>query len=627
MSKPSLIRRWSLKFGRENPKNELAQAVGKHTQTHLALEVAEENEDKEWEQWFLHGSSQGFEDTRSLQEQTEELKAALDEFQKSVPEAKRSASTTRRLPTIVTARSTAQAIVEEWEAKKETKFGKAKENLSKFCQTLDAYKAIFSVIPDSDMYTGLLTGAVSCIVQAFARHNQLAEGFSQALVDIGTDMKFIIKQCTIQNKEEIRPHSLDFATEYFKFLTYSMTWFQSKWLRTKSSLAPAFYNDEIQTRVGNMKRIVKTISREAKLQTQMDIQDIKSQVSRIMNADGIQSCFDHQNDYIAHQFQLRDEVSRATNEETQSKLHILGSYMEYMFLQMQVVNNQASGRIMNGDIRHIHDRQSNNELEMFSEGLDTITPASRTISREELEVESRQVEKYISDKKNLSLDRNIPNVQVPSEIALRIQTWITASDSQALWINGLTHPTHGQVVSTTAAYVVALAHSTQIPCISFFCQSQGLSSQRNNLQLISLLYSLMRQLSLLVPETISPSSDLLSDLKSLDGNHESIPLAMKIIEGLYDVTPHLMFYVLDGLQFLGKGADAAIGQLIDILRKPQEGRVTKLLVTTRGFVPPCSKFGPGERLDCDRLPTKGPGRSLLTNRSLSSISLPWKRDE
>ncbi|GKU03969.1 phytanoyl- dioxygenase family protein [Fusarium langsethiae] len=610
MNKPSLIRRWSLKFGRENPKNELAQAVGKHTQSHLALEVAEENEDKEWEQWFLHGSSQGFEDTKTLQKQTDELKAALDEFQKSIPEAKRSPLTTRRLPTIFTARATAQSVLEEWEAKKETKYGKAKENLIKFCQTLDAYKAIFSVIPDGDMYTGLLTGAVSCIVQAFARHNQLAEGFSQALVDIGVDLQFIIKQCTIQNKEEIRPHSLDFATEYFKFLTYT----------------PAFYNDEIQTKVGNMKRIVKTISREAKLATQMDIQDIKSQVSQIMSADGVQSCFDHQKDYISHQFQLVDEAFRASNEETQSKLHVLGSYVE-MLLQMQVVNNQASGRISNGDIRLMQGLPSNNELELLSESFGTTKPASRTVGREELEVESRQIEKYISDKKNLSSDGNIPNVQVPAEIAVRVQTWITAADSQALWIKGLTHPTHGRVVSTTAAYVVALAYSTRIPCISFFCQLQGLSGQTQHEQLISLLYSLIRQLSLLVPETIDLSSDLLSDLRSLNGNLASIPLALKIIEILYDSAPPLLFCVLNGLQFLGKGADASIGHLIDILRKPHEGRVTKLLVTTRGLIPPCSRFGPRERLDCARLPTKGPGRSLLTNRSLSSISLPWKRDE
>ncbi|KAG8354352.1 hypothetical protein FVEN_g7640 [Fusarium venenatum] len=432
------------------------------------------------------------------------------------------------------------------------------------------------------MYTGLLTGAVSCIVQAFARNNQLAEGFSQALVDIGTDMQFIIKQCTIQNKEEIRPHSLDFATEYFKFFTYT------------------FYNDEVQTRVGNMKRIVKTISREARLQTQMDIQDIMSQVSRTMSADGIQSCFDHQNDYIAHEFQIRDEASRASHEETQSKLHILGSYMEYMFLQMQVVNNQASGRIMNRDIRHMSIsitltatmlteilRQTFKSVNrimnwMFSQKdltvhmpetiekkflttAKAITPPSRTVGPEELQVESRQVEKYISYKKNISLDRNIPNVQVPAETALRIQTWITAADSQALWINGLTHPTHGQVVSTTAAYVIALAHSTKVLYISCFCQVQGFSSQRKDEQLISLLYSPIRHFSLLVPETIGPSSDLLYDLRSLDGNRESIPLAMKLIEGLYDFAPPLLFCVLDGLQFLGKGADTSIGQIIDIL--------------------------------------------------------------
>ncbi|KAH7193950.1 uncharacterized protein B0J16DRAFT_336283 [Fusarium flagelliforme] len=622
MNKPSLIRRWSLKFGRENPKNELAQAASKHTQTHLALEVAEENEDKEWEQWFLHGSPHGFEDTKALQGHTEQLKAALDEFQKSVPEAKRNQLTTRRLPTIFTAKAAADSVIENWEAKKVTKFGKAKENLYKFCQTLDAYKAIFSVIPDGDMYTGLLTGAIGCIVQAFARHNQLAEGFSQALADIGVEMKFVVKQCTIQNTEDIRPHSLEFVTEYFKFLTYTMTWFQSKWLRTKSSVAPAFYNDEIQTKVNKMKSIVKTISREAKLVTQLDIQDIKANVSQLMSAEGIQSCFDHQKDYITHQLQLRDEIQQASLGEMQTRLHVIGSCVTELLLQMQISNNRPQKSVGNRDIGLIQAPPLNSSLE----GFDTSTSDGRIVGREELEVISRHVEKYISDKKNMSSDKNIPNVQVPSEIAVRIQTWITSADSQALWIKGLTHPTHGRVASTTAAYVVALAHSTRIPCVSFFCQLPGLSGQKQHEQLISLLYSLIRQLSLLVPETMSPSSDLLSELGSLDGSLSSIPLAVKIIKVLYDFAPPLLFCVLDGLQFLGKEGEASIGQLIDILRKPHEGRVTKLLVTTKGMIPPCSRFGPRERLDCSRLPAKGPGGSLLSNRSLSSISLPWKQN-
>lgn len=227
----------------------------------------------------------------------------------------------------------------------------------------------------------------------------------------------------------------------------------------------------------------------------------------------------------------------------------------------------------------------------------------------------------------MSSDKNTPNIQVPSEIAVLIQTWITSADSQALWIKGLTHPTYGRVTFTTAAYIVALAHSNRIPCISFFCQLPGLSGQKEDEQLISLLYSLIRQLSLLVSETISHSSDLLSELGSLDGSLASIPLAVKIIEVLYEFTPPLLFCVLNGLQFLEKGGEASIGQLINILRKPHEGRVTKLLITTKGMIPPCSRFGPRERLDCSRLPAKGPGRSLVSNRSLSSISLPWKRDQ
>lgn len=61
----------------------------------------------------------------------------------------------------------------QWDKKKEKGFGKAKSQFFSFLDTMDAHKYLFSVIPNGDKYTSLLTGVVTSVVKVRCQSTNL----------------------------------------------------------------------------------------------------------------------------------------------------------------------------------------------------------------------------------------------------------------------------------------------------------------------------------------------------------------------------------------------------------------------------------------------------------------------
>jgi hypothetical protein len=69
------------------------------------------------------------------------------------------------LPTISTLQEEVAAAQTKWAAKKEKGFGKAKDNVMSFLETLEGHKALFEIFPSGDKYTSLFTGVISSVVK------------------------------------------------------------------------------------------------------------------------------------------------------------------------------------------------------------------------------------------------------------------------------------------------------------------------------------------------------------------------------------------------------------------------------------------------------------------------------
>jgi hypothetical protein len=104
-------------------------------------------------------------DVALLEKECKELAEIWADFQSRLPEADQQLPLNQGLPNIRTVKTTVEAAARNWEAKKESGFGKAKDYLFKFCDTLVAHSELFSIFPQGDKYTSLFTGVLSSIVK------------------------------------------------------------------------------------------------------------------------------------------------------------------------------------------------------------------------------------------------------------------------------------------------------------------------------------------------------------------------------------------------------------------------------------------------------------------------------
>jgi hypothetical protein len=256
----------------------------------------------------------------------------------------------------------------------------------------------------------------------------------------------------------------------------------------------------------------------------------------------------------------------------------------------------------------------------------TYSERTRRYSREKLEIDSRHLEDHIAgfDVIPTRHTKDIEKLQVPGDIVARLQGWISAAKSQTLWISGTPFSPTCEA-SSAAAYVTAIAERGSIPCISFFCsplfETTDPSKSSQEAQLVALLYSLIRQLTVLALPIFESNYDFYIELASLDGSLESIPKALDILSPLLKLAPRLLVCVIDKLQILDHvKINQYIDRLLDIFRVDDEIMVVKILITTSGFFSSGARLDVTERLDCARLPRKRAGKGQPGGRYLNALT-------
>ena len=184
------------------------------------------------------------------------------------------------------------------------------------------------------------------------------------------------------------------------------------------------------------------------------------------------------------------------------------------------------------------------------------------------------------------------------QVVSALEEW-TTSRSQILCIVG-----PNQVVNTPPTTMVAMnyvvsANQANIPVISYFCELPrcGTKIQRGTTAemsgLISLTYVFIRQLIELLPSFVTCNERLEEQrFKKLDGSLESYEEAIALLGELLDLSPPMLFCVIDALEILdGRSTAKHMTALVNTLRGHNiyrsplhEGsdRVLKILFTTAG---------------------------------------------
>ena len=229
------------------------------------------------------------------------------------------------------------------------------------------------------------------------------------------------------------------------------------------------------------------------------------------------------------------------------------------------------------------------------------------------------------------------------QVVSALEEW-TTSGPQILCIVGPTQVADIAPTTLVATDYVVFANQAKIPVISYFCElpprgtnlAIGMTAEMRGL--ISLIYAVIRQLIELLPSFMSFTKDLREPrFAKLDGSVDSCDEAIALLGGLLDLSPPMLFCVIDALEVLDdRSTTKHITAFVKTLRGHKiyksplsEGsdRVLKILFTTAGRSSNLlMDLRDDEMVFAERaISALSPGRPSAGRRSLSPASLKLLR--
>lgn len=196
-----------------------------------------------------------------------------------------------------------------------------------------------------------------------------------------------------------------------------------------------------------------------------------------------------------------------------------------------------------------------------------------------------------------------------------------------LWIIGAAF-SNVNYANLAASHINNMAKVAGIPCISVFCTpnakftepvAQKQSREMN--VFIAILYILIHRLITFATETLIDVHELRIIISSLNGQKETISMALQAIGFLLRYRSPLLFIILDGLdQVETNETEPYLRELIGMIY----GNMTpssrlKVLLGSEGYLRSGSDLKTEECLDCAFLPSPRPGQALADGRFVNEI--------
>jgi hypothetical protein len=235
-----------------------------------------------------------------------------------------------------------------------------------------------------------------------------------------------------------------------------------------------------------------------------------------------------------------------------------------------------------------------NVTEVFEDVAPTITTTpsplatqpSGTYLKSDIQSCTRHLEEFILGPIDPHQVHDSAHIFAEHQISYAIQSWSSSTNSQALWIMGPADRHYPSTTSLLAAALVNSADEAGAPCVHIFIDWPVSESAI----LTSVLYSLIRQLITLLPESIVTTVQLGSErFAFLDGiwSKESSELGLELVKDLLDLSPSLSLIIIDGIEhldYLSIGA-CFVENLLNVFAqhsKTAGDKTFKILFTTAG---------------------------------------------
>ncbi|RGP61610.1 hypothetical protein FSPOR_9936 [Fusarium sporotrichioides] len=461
-----------------------------------------------------------------------------------------------------------------WQDKQARGLRPIRDKFFNFAETMNEYSYLFSIIPNGDKYTSLITGVVSSVVKVSVNYKKVAEGFSEALSDISDHLRSVKKISKGSDSHDMRQHVIKLYCEVFELLCHALTWFTSKRKRLGAAFKKNFYDDTVVNLLSRIEKTVTAIDREANYISHGQVREIYERVLDTKLEDrlrsvGIQNRRDGEaaiegklgmvrevvgcSDEMTHQLEGGEVVSQATLVE-------MSSSDELMMSESEDSNAES--------IDSEYDHCSRFEVERFASHLATY----------------REIHKMTP-----SSTRGENVKFLPEGVLLRIKQWIDTPESKTIWIQGISSTQQDSVVSRTAARIYDLSTEARLPCIVVFCQPRHDFAKEKNLSqkeasLIAFTYGIVNQLVRLLPTQFQAMGGIAQEsFDRLDGSMQSIPAALDLIRALLKHAPSPLIWVVEGLQLVEDRTSMPFLQtFLGVLKEEKTKRISKVCFTTQG---------------------------------------------
>ncbi|KAJ2996678.1 hypothetical protein NUW58_g901 [Xylaria curta] len=525
------------------------------------------------------------------------------------------------LPTIDTLLAAVNDASTVWKLDQQGRFGRTKERFLRFTKTLNDYSFLFAVIPNNDKYTSLITGVLSTIAKACANYQETAEKFSLALDRVSDGIRLVRKSTKVADSPDIRRFVVEFFVGIFDLLCHAMSWYRSKTKRFLGALNKNFDKD-LDGMVDTIQQVLKKLSEEANLITQLRIQDVHESVTKMSS--------------------VSEDTERRMNV-MEAKLDIAVDGVDRIVTAIRSLEGVGvvASQVLNAVQQHYLDGAPIPEntplidckpIHFRTPSLET-QEADRNVvhfSKPDLLHYSQQLKKFVNDGRDVILKDGRPTIRsaLPGEVVSEMEKWMTSSTSKMLWVEGISSYAFEPVLSLAALHICSVTADSGIPCVSHFCTTPQTLKQAGSRDptlthaeatCVSLLYSIIIQLCEKLPDEFAGTGEFDHHFQLLDGTLRSLEAALGLIKDLFAYSPPLTVWILDRFPFAGTTSTSPyIGRLIAMLRSEDRQRVTKVLFTTEGNTPwIAGNLRANEWVSASRMALNRPGRLMAGARSPS----------
>ena len=380
-------------------------------------------------------------------------------------------------------------------------------------------------------------------------YEKVAVGLSRSLLEINEAVDACAKECARYDTKSMRRNIANLYAHIFFFLRGTIGWYTRKSARRLLASFKEDFYEQFEDQISNIKSTSTSINREAQQglgsemrYTRLSMEDFRE--GTVIGLQGLHreaALMRFQNERAEEQRAREAEVTQKLAQESLEKLEelrgmmvssakaiFLGDASEFFARGQNIERGNRPAKSSFRIKSHANCTPLSNQWQADPERygfretsrrryLDTLSCQVkksphrkmlifRTAMKEDIQLYSCHLEDYFDNTQNIIQHDSSSGLFIEWQVVSALQKWTTAA-SQILCIVGPSQAKHPSPTSMIAAEYISSAVKLKIPVVSFFCtlpRKRRLSEDLPEVEaLISLAYSLIRQLIELLPSVLS----------------------------------------------------------------------------------------------------------------------------